>query len=93
MSIRYRRLAELKQSGQTAEFRFSDGSVVIGVVQEIDQNDVVILSGNEERIVLLNTIQDIKISSTASGTSLSGEAIIAPRHTFRDFVERAVQAI
>ncbi len=93
MSIRYRRLAGLKQSGQMAEFRFSDGSVVTGVVQDIDQNDIVILSDNEERIVLLNTIQDIKISITGSDASPSIETKITPQRTLKDFEGRAAQAL
>lgn len=93
MSIRHKRLSELKRTGQTAEFRFSDGSVVIGIVQDIDQNDIVILSDNEERIVLLNTIQDIKISSTKSDASPSIETKITPQRTLKDFEERAAHAL
>jgi tetratricopeptide (TPR) repeat protein len=94
MSIRYRRLAELKQTKQMAEFHLSNGTVITGTVQDIDQSDVVILSDSGERIVALSAIVDIRIGATAMNSQpRSVGEYTAPSSTLSSFAERAQNAI
>lgn len=67
MRVSLKQLNELKRSKRIAHFRLSDGTIITGIVQDVNVNDVRILSNGVEQIVAHSAIEQIKPAPRHSG--------------------------
>ena len=64
MSLKFRQLSKIKQTGQNVTLRMNDGTTVEGSIIDLDQEDVCILDNEFERTLAINAIIDIQTRTT-----------------------------
>lgn len=59
MSLKYRQLNQMKDERLEVELKLTDGSIIKGIIIDLDENDVCIDDGSSEKVIRLLSISEI----------------------------------